>query len=509
MSAPTAAEPGLPALPGLMLIRELGRGGSGVVYAAQRLEDAATVAVKLLRDEYATPDVRRRLRDEARRAGRVSHPGVVKVLDVGEQDDRTWLVMELVDGPSLQEVLDRDGALPPALGAELIGQAADALAAIHAAGLAHGDLKPANVLLPGWPEPGATFDLSTPVKLVDFGLSRPLPPRMDAGLSAGSDWVHSGSTVIERSPGGTVAYMAPEQWRGEPATASSDVYAMGGTLHAALTGSRPFAEPSLPQLAYAVATAPAPTPSRVAPAVSPALDAVVARALAKDPAQRYADAAALAAAIRAATRVPAERPQRRRTARRAVRSAGRLLSPAMLLLAVLFFGSGFLTVSCTPNGYGRAAAGATTTYTGGDLATGGSPEVDKRRPTAEFQPDRLGPQPLLALAALLLVAGAVAAFALPLRRPSRHREIVALAAAAATCLVVGETLARSAVIDRLAGQLTYPLPRDRKVSDFVGVGQAFWASLGLTLLVVLGHAAAELRRRRRVRDTPIGSADSR
>ena len=500
MSMQTTTEPGLPALPGVRLIRELGRGGTGVVYAGHRLGDAAEVAVKVLREEYAAPQVRRRLRDEAHRAARIAHPGVVKVLDVGERQDLTWLVMELVDGPSLQEVLDREGALPPALAALLLARACDALAAIHAAGLAHGDLKPANLLLPGWPWPDTTLDLSASVKLVDFGLSRPLPGTADVGLSLGSEWAHTGSTAVERSPGGTVAFMAPEQWRGEPVTARGDIYAMGGTLYAALTATRPFAEPSLPQLAYAVATAPPPIPSRLVPAVPAALDAVVARALAKEPVDRYPSAEALAAAVRAATRMPADDPpDRPRRRRRILRTASRILSPAVLLLALLFFGSGFLTVSCTPGGYGRAAAGATTTYTGGDLATGAAQHVDKVRPADQYQPDRLGVQPLIALAGLLLLVGLIAAVALPGRRRSGHRDLAAVTAAAAVCLVIGETFARSAAIDRLAGQLPHPLPPNRQVSDYIHVGGGFWASLGLTLLALLGHTAATLHSRRRSR----------
>jgi len=493
MSVRTLTEPELPALPGLRLIRELGRGGTGVVYAAQRLDDARPVAVKVLREEYAAPQARGRLRDEAHRAGRVVHPGVVEVLEVGEQRELTWLVMELVDGPSLQEVLDRQGPLPPILAAELVAQASNALAAIHAAGLAHGDLKPANLLLPGWPGPDATFDLSAPVKLVDFGLSRPLPDGEDVGLSVGGDWAHTGSTAVERSPGGTVAFMAPEQWRGEPVTTWADIYAMGGTLYAALTGARPFAEPSLPQLAYAVSIAPPPVPSRVVPAIPAALDAVVARALAKEPAERYPDAAALAAAVRAAIRVPARVPDDRPRWRHVRRTAGRILSPAVLLLALLFFGSGFLTVSCTPEGYGRAAAGATTTYTGGDLATGTTPRVDKLRPADKYQPDRLGVQPFIAIAGMLLLAGTVASIALPGRRRSRDRDLAAVAATAAVCLIIGETLARSAATDRLAAQLAHPLPPNRQVSDYIHVAGGFWASLGLTLLALLWHMAAALR----------------
>ncbi|MBO0867192.1 MAG: serine/threonine protein kinase, partial [Micromonosporaceae bacterium] len=419
MSATTGLEPDLPVLPGLRLTRELGRGGTGVVYRAERLADSATVAVKVLHEAYSTPQLRRRLREEATRAARVRHPGVVRVFEVGEQEGLTWLVMELVDGPSLQDVLDRDGRLPPALAAELIGQAADALGAIHAAGLAHGDLKPANLLLPGWPDADSTLDLSTSVKLVDFGLSRRLP-EADLGLSEGTEWMHSGSTAIDRPPGGTIAYMAPEQWSGVPATTSSDIYAVGGTLYAALTGTRPFDEPSLPQLAYAVANAPRPVPSRMAAEIPPALDAVVGRALAKDPARRYPDAQALAAAVRTASRPASTASTRRaRLLRRVGRVAGWVLSPAVLLLALLCFGSGFLTVSCSPSGDGRAAANPAITYTGGDLATARTPAAGEPLRADQVRPYRVGAQPLLALAGLLLLGGAVAAAVLPRRRRTR------------------------------------------------------------------------------------------
>jgi len=495
--------PELPDLPGLRLTHRLGHGGSGAVYAAHRLVDAKPVAVKVLRDEYAAPRARRRLREEARRARRVEHPAVVKVFDVGEHNDVTWLVMELVDGPSLQDVLDRHGALPPALAVELIARAADALAAIHAAGLAHGDVKPANLLLPGWSGPEGTIDVRAPVKVVDFGLSRPLPGGTNLDLSQDTDWLHTNATISEHWAGGTVAFMAPEQWRGEAVTAQSDVYALGGTLYAALTGTQPFAHSSLAQLAYAVATDPPPAPSALVPTVPATVDAVVQRALAKDPADRQPEAAAFAAALRhASTAIDGAAPHampyvpalsRPRLARRMIRTAGRAVSPVLLIFALLFFGAGFLTVSCTPNGYGRAAAGATTTYTGGDLATGSRPDVDKLRPAGQAQPDRLGVQPFITLAALLLIAGALVAFVLRRGGPSRFRTIASIATAAAACLIVGEALARSAITDRLANQLTTPLPANRHVSDYVHVAGGFWASLLLTVVAALGNTAAAIR----------------
>src|SRR5262249_34974453 len=285
-------------------------------------------------------------------------------------------------------------------------QAADAVAAVHKAGLAHGDLKPGNILLRQWPGGDTTLELSRlsrPVLVTDFGLAHPLPDAESLGLSQSTEWLRTDATVVERvRVAGTVAYMAPEQWRGDPPTARGDVYALGGALYAALTGERPYPQPSLPELAYAVANEDPPAPGSRVTGIPPALDAVVGRAMAKDPGARYPDAGEFVAALRAAVEPsPAAAPARPSRRRR----AGRGLSPAGLLIALLCFGSGFLTVSCTPGGYGHAAPGGTTTYTGIDLATGSQPRVDKPRPVSEYRPDRLGGQPLLALAALALLSG--------------------------------------------------------------------------------------------------------
>jgi hypothetical protein len=467
------SEEELPVLPGLRLVREVGRGGAGVVYEAERLADGARVAVKVLPAGH--------VHSEARRAARVEHPGIVRVLDAGD----TWLVLEYVDGPNLQEVLDRRGPLPPALAVEVVGQAADAVAAVHAAGLAHGDLKPGNILLRRWPGGDETLELSGAVLVTDFGLAHPLPDKQT--LSQGTEWLATNGTVVERvRAAGTVAYMAPEQWRGDPPTARTDVYALGATLYAALTGERPYPQPSLPELAYAIATEEPPVPSRRAGAVPPALDAIVARAMAKDPADRYADAAQFAAALRALDARPT--PGRRRWRG----PAGRVLSTAGLLIALLCFGSGFLTVSCTPGGYGHAAPGGTTTYTGIGLATGSQPRVDKPRPASEYRPDRLGGQPLIALAALALLGGLVLSV-LPRRR---HRAIAVLAGAAAIGLAIGEAVARAKLTDQYAAQVTGPLPQGRHVGDYIHVGNAFWGSLFLAVVVAVAHALA-LRRARR------------
>lgn len=406
--------------------------------------------MKLLHAGPAGEHRHRVLRAEADRTAAVDHPGIVRVHEIGDDGTRTWLVLDLVNGPSLQRVLDERGPLPPPLAAHAMAQAADAVAAVHAAGIAHGDLKPGNILLRQWPGPDTTIDLSASVLVTDFGLARALPGEQSLDLSSGVEWLRSGATAVEPAlPAGTVAYMAPEQWRGEPLTARSDVYALGGTLYAALTGDRPFPQQSLTELAYAVATTPAPEPSGRTTSVPPSMDAVVARAMAKNPDDRHADAAEFAAAIREGAHAgpPASPAEHRRRPRRCARAAGRLLSPAALLLALMAFGSGFLTVSCAPGEYGRAAPGATTTYTGADLATGSEPRVDKPRPGGVTSDNRLGGQPLIALAWLLL-AGASVATIRSRRRP--HRTIAALAGSAAVALAVGEAVARADLLDRFA-----------------------------------------------------------
>jgi hypothetical protein len=180
----------------------------------------------------------------------------------------------------------------------VVRQVADAVAALHAAGIVHRDLKPANVLLAG-----SAGELRA--RVTDFGLAAAVAT-VDSTLGAGSlpqeDWLRSLDLTADEPAelAGTVTYMAPEQWRGERATPRTDVYALGGLLHATLTGRRPYPQRTLTELALAVAVEPPPAPSRSgAPA---AFDDVVRRAMAKDPAQRFADVPEFVAALTAAAR---------------------------------------------------------------------------------------------------------------------------------------------------------------------------------------------------------------
>src|SRR4051794_27251394 len=187
--------PTWPNIPGYALEREIGRGGMGVVYRAQRISDGLGVALKVVPlSPEAEPDYRHRLRGEARRAATVQHPGIVRVLDDGARADLVWLAMGLVDGPDLQRLIDDRGPLAAGLAAEIVAQTADAASAAHAAGLVHGDIKPANILLEAWPDESEKPDTGSSMpraRLTDFGVARPFAADLSVGLSDATSWART------------------------------------------------------------------------------------------------------------------------------------------------------------------------------------------------------------------------------------------------------------------------------------------------------------------------------
>ncbi|MCW8142143.1 MAG: serine/threonine protein kinase [Planctomycetota bacterium] len=258
-----------------VLTRELGRGGMGVVFAARDPALGREVAIKVVLAPAPPADLLERFRLEAATAARLSHPGVVKVHEAGVERGRPYFVQELVEGESLQARLDRAGPLPPVEAARLVRELALAVEHAHAQGVLHRDLKPANALV-------------TPagrVCLVDFGLAK------DA--LAGGDLTRTGELL------GTLGFMAPEQ-AGDGAKrvdARADVYGLGATLYALLTGRPPFAGGSPVQVVRRLLEEPPTPPTRERPEVPPALEALVLRCLAKEPGRRPASAADLAAAL--------------------------------------------------------------------------------------------------------------------------------------------------------------------------------------------------------------------
>lgn len=256
----------------------LGRGGMAEVYNAHddRLDRA--VAVKVLRADMAVrTDVRRRFEAEARAAARLTHPNVVAVFDTGddEGDDGrvSWIVMERLPGETLA---DRMGAGP--LDAEWVvrmaGDVLGALAAAHAAGIIHRDIKPGNILI------GADGC----AKVADFGIAKSLETVDDA--------THTGQLI------GTPAYLAPERIDGRPATVESDLYALGVVLYEALSGEKPFRGTTPVSVAYAVHHSSVRPLDELRPDLPPGVAAAVHRAMDRDPARRFPDAAAMSRALR-------------------------------------------------------------------------------------------------------------------------------------------------------------------------------------------------------------------
>jgi eukaryotic-like serine/threonine-protein kinase len=252
----------------------IGYGGMAEVHRGRDLRLSRDVAIKILRADLARDSsFLNRFRREAQSAAGLNHPSIVAVYDTGEDvaHDGTvmpYIVMEFVEGRTLREIIKAEGPLPPRRAMEITAEVAGALDFSHRNGLIHRDVKPANVMI--------TRDGA--VKVMDFGIAR--------ALADNSVTVTATAAVI-----GTAQYLSPEQARGEPVDARSDVYSTGCMLYELLTGQPPFQGDSPVAVAYQHVRENAPEPSSLNPAIPPALDSIVMKALAKNPLNRYQSAA--------------------------------------------------------------------------------------------------------------------------------------------------------------------------------------------------------------------------
>jgi serine/threonine-protein kinase len=258
----------------------------GEIFRATDTTLGRAVAIKLLADRYtADSDVRGRFMREALAAARLSgDPHIVTIYDVGEHDERPYLVMEYLSGGSLEDQL-RDGPVPLGRALRWLEQAALALDHAHAEGVVHRDVKPANLLL----------DRSDDVQVADFGIAS----------ATGLDSLTMTGTVM-----GTAGYLSPEQAQGERATPASDRYGLAVLAFELLTGTRPYAGDSITAEASAHVAAPIPSAAERNPQLPPEVDDVFRRALAKDPRERFPSCAEMVAALRHAFDTAAGRTQR-------------------------------------------------------------------------------------------------------------------------------------------------------------------------------------------------------
>jgi len=266
------------------LIREIGEGGMGVVYQARDEHLDRDVALKVLRSSPSGPNPgRSEFRREARILSLLSHPSISTVFDFDTVDGTEFLVMELVEGPSLETRL-REGPLPEREAVEIAIQIAEGLVAAHEAGVVHRDLKAGNVIL----------GPKGRIKLLDFGLALLCPA---AGVSNETRSVVGSERVV-----GTVPYMAPEQLLGRTVDERSDLYSLGVLLYEMTTGRRPFGAETSTALVNEILHRPAASPGTLGIRLSPRLDALILRLLEKDPSQRPASATELVSELRAIAR---------------------------------------------------------------------------------------------------------------------------------------------------------------------------------------------------------------
>lgn len=260
--------------------QKLGQGGMGAVYLAFDPMIEREVAIKVLPPQVARQSkALQRFLSEARATGKLNHPNVVAIYDIGKEADLYYIVMELVRGGSGAEfIADRD-VIDWKQACEVAADACDGLAAAHAAGLVHRDIKPENLMLTN----------NRVVKVVDFGLAKLVDVTNESKLGL------TGAGQIM----GTPHYMSPEQFQGQAVDARSDVYSMGGTLHTLLTGQPPFpAASNVISLMTAHINQSPPDPAEVNNQIPNSCGDIVRKAMAKSPDRRFRDAGEMAAALR-------------------------------------------------------------------------------------------------------------------------------------------------------------------------------------------------------------------
>jgi formylglycine-generating enzyme required for sulfatase activity/tRNA A-37 threonylcarbamoyl transferase component Bud32 len=306
----------------------IGKGGMGEVYAARDSRLQRKVAIKILPAHLSyNQDLRARFEQEAKSISALQHPNICVIHDIGSQDGVEFMVMEYVNGPTMESLVGKQG-LPPDVALRYAIQIADAMACAHAAGIVHRDLKPTNIIV----------DQSGLVKVLDFGLAK---------VAVMANTAVAETMTVGTTPGtivGTVAYMSPEQAEGKPVDARSDVFSFGAVFYEMLSGHRAFeGESSAALLASVLRDEPKPL-SDWKRDVPPEVRSIVARCLKKSPAARYADGAELARDLKRCREMLYPDSGTGLSAARIVHEAKRprYLIPIVLLFVLLLAAVGFL-----------------------------------------------------------------------------------------------------------------------------------------------------------------------
>jgi serine/threonine-protein kinase len=258
------------------VIELVGKGAMGAVYRGMDPAIDRPVALKTIRFDSSTAaeqiaELRERLYREARAAGKLSHPNIVTIYDVGEEGDLQYIAMEFLEGYTLEEVVKKKQALNFKIVAKIVMQVCSALDYAHRQGIVHRDIKPANIMVLD------NFE----VKVADFGIARLEQPNMtmtQAGMAMGSPM-----------------YMSPEQLRGGKADQRSDIFSLGVVMYELITHKKPFIGENISQVIYNILNHDPEKPSNIDTNVPGILDLVVTRCLAKDPYARYQSAGEIAA----------------------------------------------------------------------------------------------------------------------------------------------------------------------------------------------------------------------
>lgn len=266
------------------ILEKIGGGGMGVVYKAEDVRLGRFVALKFLPDEFARDPVSvERFRREARAASALNHPNICTVYDIVEDGDRTCIVMEYLEGATLKEIIQRDGAIPAKRLLAIATQVATALEAAHERGILHRDIKPANVFI-------TTRGVA---KILDFGLAKMTTLERGASELKVFDSSATGGWAL-----GTIAYMSPEQALGKVLDQRTDVFSFGAVLYEMATGSVPFHGDSTGTLFLAVVQEAPVAPVQLNPGVPEDVQRIINRCLEKDRVKRFATASELLVALR-------------------------------------------------------------------------------------------------------------------------------------------------------------------------------------------------------------------